>query len=83
MSMEGENAIHVEGVGRDEPFAPRVAPVLLQPLDVFVAGNKGVFAVDALPGPVGHPVGRVAEELGCTECVGKQDEQLALVGLLP
>ena len=51
--------------------------------DVFVTGNKGVLAVDALAGPVGHPVGRIAQELRRTECVGKQDEQLALVGLLP
>ena len=41
-------------------FCAGIAAAPLEPRDVFVAGDEGIFAVDALAGPVCDPVGRIA-----------------------
>ena len=49
-----------------------VAAAREQPADVLVAGDEGVFGVDALAGPVGDPVGRAFEELRGAEGVWQE-----------
>ena len=67
--MQAKNLLDVERVGGDQPFLAGIAPRALEPGDVFVAGDVGIFAVDALSGPVGDPVGRVAPETAwCRMC---------------
>lgn len=81
--VKAENLVHVERVGGDEELLAGVAAPLLQPRDVFVPGDVRVLAVGALAGPVGDPVRRTTEELGGAEGVGQEDEQFAVIGLLP
>ena len=83
VGVEGEDLLDVEGVGGDEALGARVAAAGLEPGDVLVAGEEGILAVAALAGPVGDPVGGAGEELGGAEGVGEQDEELAVVALLP
>src|ERR1700679_3456803 len=73
----------VEAVGGDEALGAGVLAAGLKPGDVLVAGEEGVFGVDALAGPVSYPVGCVGEELGGAEGVGEEDEELVVVGLTP
>ena len=47
----------VEGVGGDEALGVRVFAAGFEPGDVLVAGEEGVFGVDALAGPFGRPLG--------------------------
>ena len=61
----------------------RVAATALKPGDIFITGEPGIFAVDALAGPIRYPIGRAIQKLGGAECVGKQNQQFALVTLLP
>ena len=55
-------------------------PRALQPRDVFVPGDIGILAVDALAGPIGRPVRRAFQKLRGAEGVGQHDAQLAVVG---
>ena len=57
--MQTENLFHVERVAGDETLLARIVPVALDPGDVFIAGYVGVFAVNALTGPISHPLRRV------------------------
>ena len=69
VGVKREDAVDVERVRGDKALLARVASVLLQPCDVFVAGNERILAVDALAGPVGDPVGGVVAGTGwCRMC---------------
>ena len=81
--VQGDDVVDVEAVGGDEALAAGILAALQQPGDVLVAGDEGVFGVDALAGPVGDPVGCALEELGGAEGVGQRDEEFAAVALLP
>ena len=49
----------VEAVGGDEALGAGILAARIEPGDVLVAGEEGVFGVDALAGPLGYPVGGV------------------------
>src|SRR5271169_5859891 len=61
--VQAEDVIDVECVGGDDELVTRVSPATLEPLNIFVAGNVGILAVDALTGPIGGPVGGIIEKL--------------------
>ena len=81
--VEVDDGGGVEAVGGDEALGARILAALEEPGDVFVAGEKGIFGVGALTGPVGYPVGCAFEELGGAEGVGQKDEELVVVALTP
>src|ERR1035437_3062415 len=74
IGVESEDRIHIERVRRDDELIPRFPSALPKPLDVFVASDVRVFAVDTLPRPICSPVGRILEKLCCAKSIGKQDE---------
>src|SRR5579859_3032177 len=83
MGVQAKNCVGVKPIRGDKKFLTRVAAAFFEPGNVFVAREKRILAVRALTGPVRHPIRSVVEELSGAESVGKQDEQFALIGLLP
>ncbi len=61
----------------------RIPAATLEPLDIFVACDVGIFAVDALAGPIGCPVGSVVEKLRGAKSIRQHDAESAFVGGLP
>src|SRR6185437_8579996 len=83
VGVQSQDHIHIEPVRSNKALTARIAATLLQPCDVLVAREKRVLAIYTLTGPVGNPVRCVFEELRGAKRVGQQDEEFALVGLLP
>src|SRR5215470_10120856 len=75
VGVQAEDLIDVETIGRDEKLFFRIAALVLEPANVFVAGDVGVFAVDTLARPVGGPVRSILEKLRGAVRVGQHDEQ--------
>ena len=69
--VEADDVVDVEAVGGDEALLARVFAALQQPGDVLVAGDEGIFGVDALTGPMRDLVGRAFEKLRGAEGVGE------------
>ena len=61
----------------------RYATALLEPLDIFIACDVGILAVDALARPIGCPVGRVVEKLRSSKSIRQHDAESAFVSALP
>src|ERR1039458_1976769 len=59
ISVQSEDVMDIERIGGDDELLLRISTARLKPRNVFVACDVGIFAVDTLPGPIGHPVGGV------------------------
>src|SRR5208282_529018 len=83
IGVQAENVIHVEGVGSDQALLLRISAARLEPLNVFIAGDVGILAVDALARPVGRPVGSMLEKLRGSKSIRQHDAESAFIGALP
>src|SRR5436305_15153836 len=63
IGMQPQDRVHIEHVGSDQEFLARITSSLLEPFDVLVPGHIRIFAVGALAGPVGDPVGSPGKKL--------------------
>ncbi len=77
------DGIGVHGVGEHQKLPGRIAALFLPPADDLFAALDGRRAVGTEAGPVGDPVGGVAEERGGAEGVGQGDQQVAGIGVTP
>src|SRR6185312_1049759 len=77
------DGIDIKPIRKDQQFFARVTAALLPPRDDFLPALDGRRAVGPEAGPVGHPVGRIAQE-GCrAEGIGQNDQEIAAIILLP
>src|ERR1035438_7630553 len=83
IGVQAEDVIDVECVGRDDELFMRIATALLEPLDIFIACDVGILAVDALARPIGCPVGGMVEKLGGSKSIRQHDAESAFIGALP
>ena len=83
--MIGRGIFSVRLVGQDGMILSliHISSAPPQPFDVLVTGDVRILAVNPLARPISHPVWRMAQELRGAKRVGEQDEQFALVSLLP
>src|SRR5260370_26701186 len=79
ISVQAENLVTVERVGCGHKLVMGIASTGLQPFDIFIAGYIRIFAVDALPGPIGGPVGGALDELRGPERVGQHNTKGAVI----
>src|SRR5580658_3828711 len=83
VGMQTKNLINIQRIRGDEQLLLRIASARLQPRDVFIACDIWILAVRALARPFRHPLRSVAEKLSSPERIGKEDQQLPLIRLLP
>ena len=74
IGVQPQNLLYIKGIGGDQPLPAWIAPLRLQPLNVLVAGDIRVLAVDALAGPVRHPRGRLLQKLRRPKRIRQQDQ---------
>ena len=55
--VQAEDVINVERIGGDDQLLAWIPAAGLEPRDIFISGYIRIFAVDALAGPIGGPVG--------------------------